>query len=808
LLTLASNNQEDSFSEEDPIVILLDQNFLVSEINASTAHTFFEKDKSELTHRPLLELLAERGLKTDAFENALVSVENHFFQRAKIYHTKLKKEFIVTIVKIELNGKRAYAINIFICSSNAYNDLKAYMDSIINNLPGAVYWKDKEGQYLGCNKFVARMAGYNKPSDMIGKTDYDLCWKEFADDWRQRDLNVLKEGQTIVCEEKVRLADGSIITELTFKTPLRNKNGDIVGIIGTSLDITERKEMEEQLKISKEQAEAANRAKTEFITNMSHDVRTPISGVLGASDILEHEGDSARDREFGHLIHASAARLMELLDDILEMISADEVSESSLKLSTFNLRARLDFIKDLLTPNAVQSDIELNFNLANDVPTFLISDRIKIDRILVNIVSNALKFTHMGSINIAVELLEYKNDRVSLLFTIKDTGIGISADQLDKIFDRFYRISPSYHNKYRGHGIGLFIVQKYVTILGGNIAVQSELNKGTTFKITLPFKIGNASEADDSPEESTAFDNLVAVTHKSYNTATFPPSQKLPEDQEKLSSRKVLVVEDDAVARRVVRVVLQRGNFAVIDVETAEQGIWEIMNNDYSLIITDLGLPGMDGQQFAQMIRAWEKFTGRDRLPIIGLSAHGSNLQNAAQAAGMDLLLSKPLSDEKVQAIDVRFFSPVIQQVLEKERETPDGETTALGYQLPETEQELFALNHFPLLDEEEGINAVGSVEMLQELLTMLVEQTFPDELPLLKNAYAENDWSTVQAIAHKLKGGALYVGTIRLRYACQYTERYRLAGHTKLLEPLYQQLLEVINETSEHITDWLNARV
>lgn len=336
-------------------------------------------------------------------------------------------------------------------------------------------------------------------------------------------------------------------------------------------------------------------------------------------------------------------------------------------------------------------------------------------------------------------------------------------------------------------------MQKYVSILGGTIAVQSKLNKGTTFEVILPFKIGSAAQALESQEELRGYASLMANNHKLPKNHAPPVIKKLPNDEGDVSSRKVLVIEDDRVARRVVRIVLQRANFTIIDVETAEHGIWEVMNNNYKLIITDLGLPGIDGQQFTQMIRAFEKVTGRERLPIIGLSAHGANLQNSAQAAGMDLLLSKPLTDEKVQAVDVRFFSPVIQQVLKKEKESPETETSALSYQLPETEQELFALEQYPLLDEQEGVNAVGTIEMLQELLTMLIDQTFPTELPLLEKAYAESDWTAVQALAHKLKGGALYIGTIKLRYACQYMERYRLAGHTKLLEPLYQQLLKEV---------------
>jgi two-component system aerobic respiration control sensor histidine kinase ArcB len=228
-----------------------------------------------------------------------------------------------------------------------------------------------------------------------------------------------------------------------------------------------------------------------------------------------------------------------------------------------------------------------------------------------------------------------------------------------------------------------------------------------------------------------------------------------------------------------------------------------VTNNAYDFILTDIGLPGMNGYELTTTIRAWEKVTHHPRLPIIGLSAHRSNQQAAAQEAGIDLLFSKPLSNEKVKCIKDRFFLDAKGLT---EKSAPSGDqATGIGSDLPQTEDELFKLENYPLLNDEEGIEASGgSIEMLHELLTMLVNETFPEELALLIKAHEQEDWQAIQSIAHKVKGGALYCGTIRLRYACQYTERYLLAGHNKLLEPLYQQLLVVINDTAEFLKNWL----
>lgn len=678
------------------------------------------------------------------------------------------------------------------------------LTSIINRLPVSIYWKSKNGRYLGCNKYQLDMAGLKSQDEIIGKTDFDLPWKDYAPELFVIDQNVMKSQVAIQTEESPIIANNEQLIMFTTKTALLDMNGKVEGIIGVSIDITDRKKMENDLRIAKVEAEAANNAKSVFIANMSHDIRTPLSGVIGTSDILEHEGDTQKDRDFGHVIHISAENLMQLLDDILEMISADEFNESNLNLRTFNLKERLMHANQLMLGNVTKGQISLNFHVDEDVPEYILSDRIKIDRILLNLIGNAVKFTSSGSITVRVIVLEQNEQISTVQFDITDTGIGIPEDQIDKIFERFYRVNPSYQSKYKGHGIGLFIAHKFVSLLGGKISVKSKLGEGTTFSVILPFKLGNPLDAEE-PEEVLVTPNVIDPKQNKVETPEFPESS-ISETESNSEKSKVLVVEDDSVARRVVKSILERNGFNVDDVEDAEQGFNQLMqNSSYDFIVTDIGLPGMDGNQFTQTVRAWEKATHRPRLPIIGLSAHGSKQQVAAQEAGMDLLLAKPLNDEKVDCIRTQFLKS---EKKSEAKKPSDEQTSGLGFELPQTEDELFKIEDYPLLDEKEGVSAAGdSFELLQELLTMLITETFPEELELLLKAHEQDDWETIQSIAHKIKGGALYCGTIRLRYACQYTERYRLAGHNKLLEPLYQQLLDVIKATDEFIKHWLKQK-
>lgn len=783
----------------DNLILVLTEDFAVKDINPMALNVL-GLVKSKVRNKKIDKVLGAGnpfiGLDTSVkklkkVQHVLSSGRTVIWDLLPGSKTKLKANFIMMIGQL-------------VPLSGSEEQLRIMqLESVIKNAPGLLYWKDKNSVYLGCNDEFARLGGLDSSVQARGKTDADLSWADRASEYVEYDKEVLLTGKSILREEMVRVSDDVTWMALSNKVPLLDYKNQVIGVLGITTDITHQKKVEHDLSIAKEQAEAANKAKSEFIANMSHDVRTPLTGVIGASDILEHEGDTHKDRELGHTIHISAERLLQLLDDVLEVISADEVKESSLAFSTFNLENRLDFIRELFTPSARVNHLELSVDLDPDTPLYIVSDRIKIDRIILNLVSNALKFTHSGDINISVRPLEQNDKEAVLEIKISDTGIGISEDQIDKIYERFYRGSPSYHNKYKGHGIGLFIVQKYVALLKGTISVKSSLGKGTSFRVTLPVKIGEASNATEEFEAAQSVTSNISTDYqaKSYY---LPPPKTLTKGHDRTKCR-VLVVEDDAVARRVVKSTLTRASFEVDEVENAELGFWQIMNNGYDLLLTDIGLPGMNGNELTATIRAWEKVTQREPIIIIGLSAHGVGQQCISQAAGMDLLLSKPLNDEKAKSIKDRFFLHADYKKLDEDNGSSEEQTTGLGYQLPQTEQELFQLAAHSLLDETEGLKATGGDKgMLRDLLSMLVHETFPEELPLLEKMHEEGDWAAIQSIAHKLKGGALYCGTIRLRYACQYSERYRLAGHSKLMEPLYQQLLIVINETAEFLKKWL----
>ncbi len=605
---------------------------------------------------------------------------------------------------------------------------------------------------------------------------------------------IIIEGEEARFVENYRIIkpNGEIRWIIDRGFPLYDAAGICLGVTGVAIDVTKEKKYEDALREALE-------AKSTFIANMSHDVRTPLTGVIGLADILEKEGHTAKDRELGHAIHASAESLLQLLDDILDVVSVENY-ENLLQSSTFNLRSRLNFLINLMTPSGQQHKVELSFEVSPDVPEYIISDRIKIDRILINLISNAIKFTPSGSIKVFVKTTQNLEQQTMLEFRVKDTGIGIPQDQFEKIFERLYRIGPSYKNKYKGHGIGLFIVQKYVQLLKGEISVESNVGEGTTFIIMIPLKVGNESEVSESDENNDSLEILQKIVPLKQKPNIECRARSLKENF-KSGSMKVLIIEDEPVAKRVVKTLLVKHGFEIEEAENAEKGFWLVMQGEYNLIITDIGLPGMNGYEFASTLRAWEKATKHKLTPIVGLTAHGTKQKNEAKESVIELVFSKPLSSEKINQINERFFKNTNFQ-----EPSSKVKISKLGVDLPGTEEELFELENYPLLNEKEGLEvSAGDSNFFKELIGILTNETLPEELAILTRAHQKGNWDQIQSTTHKIKGGALYCGTIRLRYASQYLERYRLAGHSELLEPLYQQLLTVIEDTQKHLKIWLN---
>lgn len=278
---------------------------------------------------------------------------------------------------------------------------------VLTHLPEHVYWKDKNGVYLGCNLLQANDLNLNRCEDIIGKTDYDLSPKDKADLFWKVDNQVLTQGKTIATEEEV-IKNGESRIVLSNKKPLYNDLNQIIGLIGISFDISDRKKMEEELKLAKEAAEAANIAKTEFLANMSHDIRTPLSGVVGLSDLLEHTLIDEVQREQAHLLHDSGEELLRMLNGILDDVRTEHLSDGDIQKEAFDINECVQDLVRLELPTTTLKNLKLAVAIEPDVPQYIVSDRKKIHSILLNLLGNAIKFTQSGCITIEVKCLSVR----------------------------------------------------------------------------------------------------------------------------------------------------------------------------------------------------------------------------------------------------------------------------------------------------------------------------------------------------------------------------------------------------------------
>lgn len=750
---------------------------LVSHIEEKTItwHSICSKSANKIAQYILVGSIVEHG---------------HEFSLVEHIANKTEQSAHENISKI-LTGK---FVNIDKITFEHIKDIYLYMENIIAEIPVSVYWMSKDYIYLGCSNSMAKLLKLKSRRDIVGKTYADLYDEKSSAHYKKADRSVMNTGISLSLEEPLYSSDGSKKIYLSNKVPLRDSNGVIIGMLGISVDITDRKKMEEDLRKAKEAAEAAANAKTEFLANMSHDLRTPLTGVVGMSELLEDELQDPGQKEEAHMLHDSGEELLTMLNDILDDIQAGNLGEGDVHEEPFNLNTCvLDLVK-LEKPTTTLKDLGLYVEIVPDVPSWIISDRKKIHRTLLNLVGNAIKFTKSGRITIKINAIEHSEDKVHLHFSVSDTGIGIPKEIQDKVFDRFFRATPSYKGLYTGHGLGLHIAQSYVNILGGHITLTSEEGKGTTFSFNLWCTKG---EEIKTPTFSSIASQSAHHTSHSNEISNHPQINLIPQDAPYL-----LLVEDSPTALKVLQALVTKAGCRSESAINGELALELAKSNSFDLIITDVGLPGISGHELTQRIRNWEKSKNKKPVPIVGLTGHASHTsKKECIESGMDDSLTKPASFSLLQDTLKRF----VRHSSTTSAENTQDAISTLGFDLPSTTEELFVLDAYPIFNAKTALEQAGDDESLMlSVMHDFADVLIGEELPLIQKAYSTKDWATVEYLVHKMKGGVVYCGTPRLKLACQYLERYHKAGHVDLLERLYQQFSEVIKETQQAIKKWL----
>ena len=372
------------------------------------------------------------------------------------------------------------------------------LETIIALMPGHVYWIDPQGRYLGCNDEQAQSAGLSHRRQIKGLFNQDLPWNHLSTQPEAMDRvnqQVMHSGQPLVIEEAATLQDGTQKIFLSHKVPLRYQ-GHILGMVGISVDISTLKQTQIALKNAKEQAEVANQAKMEFLYNIQHDMRTPLTGILAFAQWLDLQTHVEIKilKPYTHSLQTATIQLLAFLNQTLAFVEMAEVTHP-LRHQAFYLKQTVQTILELNQLVALQKKLHFSYRYDPAIPEPCISDPIRIYKILLELTSNALKFTPTGSVTITLDWMAQPDRSGVLCLGVEDTGIGIAPEHHEAIFGRFKRLHPSGQRlDYPGLGLGLAIVKQLVDELGGTIQVQSALNQGTHLCCMIPYP-GHADEA-------------------------------------------------------------------------------------------------------------------------------------------------------------------------------------------------------------------------------------------------------------------------------------------------------------------------
>jgi len=686
-------------------------------------------------------------------------------------------------------------------AKNIYSINDKILQNIIDALPVLLYWTDKSHIFLGNNLLHAKFFGYSNPNQLIGKSMLEVgkslgIEQNIINSFYEEHNEIMSTGtgKTIEYSELSALPakDGKKYAFLSHKQPLRDENNNIIGLIGISMNIDELKKTQNQLIEANEKAEAANRAKAEFIANMSHDIRTPLSGISGIAELLLHKLTAPQDRKYCQMLVQSTHDLTELFNGIIGLMKSDISNE--IEYRPFHLHQTLDKVFRIMQPTALAKDLKLTIHYQAELPCYLLSHQLLIHRIVLNLVSNAIKFTENGWIAIKISMkqidkqdLDHPPSRIItaakkktnpatwlLIVEVIDSGIGIPKEKQENIFERFTRLNPSYEGKYKGAGLGLYTVKDYAEKLQGKITIDSTPKKGSHFTCQIPVTLPTAQEIEEFLENSQQATEAPAWQEEDR------PSYK-PTLTANTKGKKVLLVEDNLVVQTATEMRLAKFGCQVDIANSGEAALELIASHPYDLIFLDIGLPGIDGITMTQQIRAQDSDQVKP-VPIIAVTAHASDeVATECLKAGMNRVVHKPLSEQAIIAMLNTYLSSSPADHLHK----------------PEVENPAPIKNR---LDDELTIIELSIIKKLKEnhattcKIFSLLANTLPKEQQQIATAYQQQDWPQLQELVHKLHGALCYTGTPRLKNTIAAFEIALVEQKINGLEALYNQFCDEVD--------------
>jgi PAS domain S-box-containing protein len=650
----------------------------------------------------------------------------------------------------------------------AYNDsLKAasqYSLSLIEASRDPLFTISPQGKITDTNQASVRVTGVSKEK-LIGSDFFNY----FTEPKQAKKIykEVFEKG--FVIDYPLVITDGELINVLFNGAVYKDQNGNVVGAVVVARDITEQKRAEKELIEAKTFAELASsiaektkimaetatkeaneavKSKQQFLSNMSHEIRTPMNAIIGFTKVVLKTELTAKQKEYLMAIKMSGDALIVLINDILDLAKVD-AGKMTFEKTPFKLKLSIKAMLHLFETKIQEKNLKLVTHYDANIPDVLVGDPVRLHQIILNLVSNAVKFTNVGQITVSVKLVSETDDNVILQFSVKDTGIGINDTKTETIFENFQQATSETSRIFGGTGLGLAIVKQLVEAQNGTISVASTLGKGTTFSFTLDFDKTNA-EAVLEPEIS--------------------------EIDTEIKDTKILVVEDMELNQLLMKTVLDDFGFECEIAANGKIAIEKLEKCTYDIILMDLQMPEMNGFEATEYIRKKLKLN----LPIIALTADVTTVDVAkCKAVGMNDYISKPVDERLLYS---KLISCIKKPVAIIENKTIGNKhTQSIQY---------VDLSYLTKLTK-------ANPKLMTEMINAYIKQT-PPLIDSMKQSFRNSDWALLKATAHKIIPSLAIMGInpkfTELALKIQdYAEKLELS--TELID-LVEQLEEVCNQS------------
>jgi two-component system, sensor histidine kinase and response regulator len=626
---------------------------------------------------------------------------------------------------------------------------------LAENLQETVFRLSPSGYFQYVSRGIYALAGYDA-RDLEGVNIHLLFDQrsEFVAAYRRlRLVQQKKIPQSLTFH--IRRKDGRVFSAEMTVAPLI-KDSQVVAVQGALRDITARQEQEDALRQAKEAAEQANRAKSTFLSTISHEIRTPLHCILGLAELVL---SLTPPEDISHMLDSilnESQHLLSLINMLLDHAKI-EAGKLDLVMMPFDLHKLSLDLDPLMRSMALPKELEIKVLIGETVPEWIVGDSMRIRQVLMNIVGNAVKFTHEGFVHLVLREVKREQGISTVEFEVRDSGVGIPADKLATVFDSFTQVDGRISRKYGGTGLGTTITKQLVGLMGGSVELESAEGVGTIFRVIMPLTVAS-DDARDVVKAASSQEVLCAER----------------------SDRKyrVLVAEDNENGQMLARLHLESAGY---EVDIAADGVEEVelfRKGSYDLVLTDVQMPQMDGFEAARAIRAIETERGGGHVPVVAMTANADTAAHqCCMDAGMNDVLTKPMRRKQLLEVAARWLR------------AGDAARALVGEHVSLQTPVVSSVNSDAVFNYREAVEEFGGNQKLLRQAVKQYRMSTEKQVELMRAAYAEGELETVRQIAHKLRGASANITASLLQETAGNMEKTLLAALPKeRLLPLFEE--------------------